>query len=111
MNNNELRLGLLVFKEEIDMTEKTIQNDGGNRTLLEKIRNYCIWFTIIYSGATVGELLHEYYQYKNNPLFQEHYSLFEYLKFDLTFNGISLLILIITIIVLSVIIKKRKKAS
>lgn len=93
------------------MTKKTIQNDGSNRTLLEKIRNYFIWFTIIYSGATVGVLLHEYHQYKDNPLFQEHYSLFEYLKFDLAYNGIALLILIITIIVLSVIIKKRKKAS
>ncbi len=93
------------------MTKKTVQNDGANRTLLEKIRNYCTWFTIIISGATVGELLHEYYQYKNNPLFQEHYTLFEYLKFDLTFYGIEFLILIITIIVLSVIIKKREKAS
>lgn len=93
------------------MTKKTVQNDGRNRTLLERIRNYCIWFTIIYSGGTVGVLLHEYYQYKDNPLFQEHFSLFEFLKFNLTFNGIALLILIITIIVLSVIIKKREKAS
>lgn len=90
------------------MTKKTVQNDGANRTLLERIRNYCIWFTIIYSGATVGVLLHEYYQYKDNPLFQEHYTLFEYLKFDLAFNGTVLLVLITLIIVLSVIIKKQK---
>lgn len=93
------------------MTKNTVQNDGANRTLLEKIRNFFIWFTIIYSGSTVGVLLHEYYQYKDNPLFQEHFSLFEFLKFNLTFNGIALLILIITTIVLSVIIKKREKAS
>lgn len=93
------------------MTKNTVQNDGANRTLLEKIRNFFIWFTIIYSGSNVGVLLHEYYQYKDNPLFQEHFSLFEFLKFNLTFNGIALLILITTIIVLSVVIKKREKAS